>query len=149
MKKRAKIKSNKEVYCVGVDYYQRKDGEYWVAVALVDRVVYIYKAKRFGSKIGFVSIANFRIDLKDKPSPSMISNISLDENVTGTPLLFVGSFQGEIKIYEIQIDPEFEGLTEKQKLERCKEGKLVDNGSIQFFSRNHAKQQTDGNFPIR
>jgi hypothetical protein len=46
----------------------------------------------------------------------------------------IGSLQGEIRIFEIEIDPEYELLSEKEKLVKRKEPKLID--SFNFFTRN-------------
>lgn len=81
-----------------------------MAVALVDREVHIYKAKQTGNRISFVTVYSFRAKL---PNNSTISCINLEKYVKGATMLVVGTFQGDIRIYELEIDQEFEGLTEK------------------------------------
>jgi hypothetical protein len=110
-KKRAKIKTHKEVYCVSVDYHQEMD---LVAVALVDKVIYLYRAKRVGTVVSFHNMCNFVAKL---PAHSMISSISIDRYVTGLPIVIVGTFTGDIRVYEINLDPAFETMTDRQKLD--------------------------------
>jgi hypothetical protein len=131
-KKRAKIKANKEVYCVSVDYHEELQ---YVAVALVDREVYIYKAKQAGNKVGFHTIFSFRANI---PNGATISTISVEKYVTnGKPILILGTFSGDVLIYWLTIDPEFEFLTEKQKLAERKEPKLFKK--FNFFDKNLPK----------
>jgi hypothetical protein len=55
-------------------------------------------------------VYSFRAKL---PNNSTISCISLEKYVKGATMLIVGTFQGDIRIYDLDIDQEFEGLTEK------------------------------------
>jgi len=138
-KKRAKIKANKEVFCVAVDYNQELK---YIAMALVDREVHIYRAKTIGNKTQFVCIMSFKVQL---PKNQTISSISVNRYVKGQPILIIGTLQGDVRIYEIDIDPKFELLSEKQKLVERKDPKLMENGAFNFFSRNI---KIEGNFPF-
>ena len=62
-------------------------------------------------------------------------------------MLVVGTFQGDIRIYELEIDSSFEGLSEKQKLELRREPKLIEGGAFNFFNKNARKEES--NFPIK
>lgn len=114
-----------------------------VAVALVDREIYIYKVKKTGNKTGFVCIAQFRATLSKN---SIISSICIEKYVKGQPILIVGTFHGDIRVYEIEIDPAFEFLSEKQKLEQRKDAKVMEGGAFNFFSKNSKHAET--NFPL-
>lgn len=114
---------------MSVDYHEELQ---YVAVALVDREVYIYKAKQSGNKVGFHTIFSFRANL---PNGATISTISVEKYVTnGKPILILGTFSGDVLIYWLTIDPEFEFLTEKQKLAERKEPKLFKK--FNFFDKN-------------
>lgn len=112
-------------------------------MALVDREIYIYKVKKTGNKIGFVCIAQFRAKL---PNNATISSLCIEKYVKGQPILIVGTFQGDIRIYEIEIDPAFELLSEKQKLEQRKDAKVMEGGAFNFFSKN--MKLPESNFPL-
>ena len=129
------------MFCVGVDYNEELQ---YVAVALVDREIYIYRAKQTGNRINFITVYSFRAKL---PSNSAISCISLEKYVKGATMLVVGTFQGDIRIYELEIDSSFEGLSEKQKLELRREPKLIEGGAFNFFNKNARKEES--NFPIK
>lgn len=103
-----------------------------MAVALIDREVYVYKAKQQGNKIGFVSIFSFRAVL---PNNGTISSISIEKYVTnGQPILILATFAGDILIYWLKIDPDYESLPERQKLEKRTEPKLLKR--FNFFDKN-------------
>jgi hypothetical protein len=74
------------VFCVGVDYNEELQ---YVAVALVDREINIYRAKQTGNRINFITVYSFRAKL---PSNSSISCISLEKYVKGATMLVVGTF---------------------------------------------------------
>ena len=112
-----------------MDYHEELG---YVAVALVDREVTVFKAKHQGNKTLFVTVFAFRAVL---PNNSTISSISVDKYVTtGKPILIVATQQGDILIYWLTVDPEFENLTDKQKFERRKEPKLFKK--FNFFDKN-------------
>ena len=126
---------------MGVDYNEELQ---CVAVALVDREIHIFRAKQTGNRISFVTVFSFRAKL---PSNSAISCISLEKHVKGATMLIVGTFQGDIRIYDLDIDLEFEGLSDKQKTELKKEPRLIEGGSFNFFNKNSRKEES--NFPVQ
>ncbi|MFO0118330.1 MAG: hypothetical protein ACK521_12225 [bacterium] len=72
------------------------------------------------------------------PNGATISTINIEKYVTnGKPILILGTFQGDVLIYWLNIDPEFENLTDKQKLEQRKEPKLFKK--FNFFDKNLPK----------
>jgi len=61
----------------------------YVAVALVDREVNVFKAKQMGNKTLFVTVFSFRATL---PSNSTISSINIEKYMTnGRPILVLAT----------------------------------------------------------
>ena len=129
LKKRKKIKLTKEVYCIGVDYHKELG---YIAVALVDREVSIFRVKNNANKVSIINCSKFRAHL---PNKSTISSINIEKYVTnGRPILIIGSFHGDIIIYQLAIDPNFENMTESEKVASSKEPQIIRK--FNFFDKN-------------
>jgi hypothetical protein len=83
------------------------------------------------------------------PNKSTISSINIEKFVTnGRPILIIGSFHGDIIIYQLVIDPNFENMTESEKIASSKEPQIIRK--FNFFDKNLTKPNkiiVEGNTP--
>jgi hypothetical protein len=89
----------KEVFCVSADFNQDLG---YIAVALIDREIFIYKVKMSGTKVNMINCFSFHVKFA---SSSAVSTINIEKYVTNSrPIIIIGSQSGEIVIYYLDIN---------------------------------------------